>query len=198
MSSAALVAPADPAIVSQANFRALMDAMARPGTVQKLRLAAEVPAPLSPELAALAVMLCDHETTLWLDPVLAATPAVVDYLRFETGTRLVADPAEAAFALVSDMALLPPLVAFAVGSDDYPDRSTTLLLAVATLEQLPGRRIIGPGIDGEARLGVSPWPASLDQQLVANRALFPRGVDLVFAAAGAVAALPRTTAISEG
>ena len=39
----------------------------------------------------MALTLCDHDTPVWLDPVLAASEAVAGWLRFHTGAPLVTD-----------------------------------------------------------------------------------------------------------
>ena len=188
---------ADPVLDAQSTFRTLMDAFARPGSVQRLAQRLVPPAGLAIGLAAVALALCDHETAVWLDPPLAADREVAAYLAFHTGAGLTTDPREAAFALVSDLAALPPFGSFSVGDDAYPDRSTTIVAAVSPLAEAGALRLAGPGIDGERQLGVAPWPAHLTGELAENRALFPRGVDLVLVAPQAVAALPRTTRIVE-
>jgi alpha-D-ribose 1-methylphosphonate 5-triphosphate synthase subunit PhnH len=195
----ALAAPgfADPVLEAQDVFRAVMMALARPGKVLALDTNLTPPAPLTPELAAIALALCDHETPLWLDPALAAVPAVADYLRFHTGAPLIADPGAAAFALVSDVPRLPALSHFAQGSDEYPDRSTTIVAAVDRIGEGKRLALEGPGIDGRMVLAVEPLPVNLAAQLQENRARFPRGVDLLFAAPGKVAALPRSTEVRE-
>jgi alpha-D-ribose 1-methylphosphonate 5-triphosphate synthase subunit PhnH len=99
---------ADAALDSQAVFRACMNALARPALPQSLATELAPPTPLTPELAALALALADHEAPLWLDAPLRAEPAVRRYLAFHTGARFVDDPTEAVFALISDAAACPP------------------------------------------------------------------------------------------
>jgi alpha-D-ribose 1-methylphosphonate 5-triphosphate synthase subunit PhnH len=41
-----------------------------------------------------------------------------------------------------------------------------------------------------------PLPLDLGERLLANRALFPRGVDLILVAPGAVVALPRSVRVA--
>lgn len=189
----------DPVIDSQAVFRRVMNALSRPGVVQTLPPALSPPAPLTPELAAIALTLADHEAPLWLDGPLAQTPAIAEYLRFHTGARIVSDPHDAAFALVADPTTMPPFAAFALGVQEYPDRSTTLVLALEKLDGAAGYTLSGPGIAQTARLLAEPLPNDFVAQWRANRALFPCGVDLLLAGAGRIAGLPRTTEIlSEG
>ncbi len=194
---------ADPVFDSQAVFKAVMDAMARPGTVLPIKSLTTPPAPLSATAAAVALTLCDHDTPVWLDTRLAESAAVYSWLGFHTGAPLVDKPAEAAFALVADPARLPQLADFAQGTQEYPDRSATIVLQVAAPSPngLQGHRTFvleGPGIRTTAILVASPLPGNFIEQWNDNRARFPRGVDLILAAPGAVACLPRTVRIVEG
>jgi alpha-D-ribose 1-methylphosphonate 5-triphosphate synthase subunit PhnH len=106
----------------------------------------------------------------------------------------VADPREAGFALVADPAGMPPLSAFALGTPDYPDRSTTLVIAVPYLSDEGGFVLEGPGIRAQARLA-APLPAGFGGELARNHALFPQGVDCLFVAPGRIAGLPRSTVV---
>jgi alpha-D-ribose 1-methylphosphonate 5-triphosphate synthase subunit PhnH len=127
---------------------------------------------------------------------LADNPDVADFLRFHTGARLVASPAEARFAVVADSARLPVLTNFAQGCREHPDRSTTLVLQVDSLEAR-GWPLQGPGIRHLARLSAAPLPADFVCQLVDNRAQFPCGVDILFTTRCAIAALPRSVRVTE-
>lgn len=181
---------------SQAVFRAAMDALARPTSIQTLDVALQPPTPLTPELAAIALALADHDASIWLDPDLAANPAVAAYLRFHTGAPIVSDPKEAAFALVSDPAAVPAFEVFAFGTEEYPDRSTTIVMAVERFDGSESVTVTGPGLKDAGTLAPTPAPADLRTRLRDNHLLFPRGVDLVFTAPGRVAALPRSSRLS--
>ncbi|HKZ04001.1 MAG TPA: phosphonate C-P lyase system protein PhnH [Methylomirabilota bacterium] len=183
----------DPVLDAQRVFRGVLDAMAHPGRVVALAGTPQPPAPLGPGAAAICLTLLDYETPLWVAPA-ARVAEVLDYLRFHCGAPIVGDPADAAFAVVP-AGELPPLEAFAQGSDAYPDRSATLIVEVAGLAGGTGRRLRGPGIDGERRLHVRGAPERLWSMLVENHARFPRGVDLLLVAGAAVVALPRTTLV---
>jgi alpha-D-ribose 1-methylphosphonate 5-triphosphate synthase subunit PhnH len=185
----------DGVIDSQRIFRALMNAMANPGRVQPVTPVSRPPSPLAPLMADLALTLCDFETTLWLDPLLDIEP-VRAYLRFETGVRLVADPQDAAFALIGDAMAMPPFSAFAQGTADYPDRSTTLIVAVDVLDS-QGWTFTGPGVRETVSFRPAPLPDAFAGWLDGNRAQFPLGVDCVFVAPNSLAALPRSSQIRE-
>lgn len=187
---------ADPVFEAQATFRAAMDALARPGRTERVKGVAAAPEPLSPVAAALLLTLADHETTVHLDAVLAATPSVAAWLRFHTGTRIAPAPAAATFAVLTGPETLADLSAYAVGTDAYPDRSTTLVVQVPHLGKGRTHVLNGPGIRGEARL-VADLPAGFVDAWAANRALFPRGVDVFLCGPGHVVGLPRSVAIRE-
>jgi alpha-D-ribose 1-methylphosphonate 5-triphosphate synthase subunit PhnH len=180
-------------LTDQAVFRAVMDAMAHPGRVNALAgLPAEWPAPLNAGAAAVALCLADFETPVWLDDVAREGDAAA-WLRFHTGTRITGDPREAAFAFVTDPQHAPDFQAFALGSLDYPDRSTTFVLQVDGFGNGVPRRLAGPGIEDTAVFSASPLPGDFDARLAANRALAPCGVDFILVSNSAVAALPRST-----
>lgn len=183
----------DPVHDAQATFRAAMDAIARPGSIHRLVRLPSGPNGLAPATAALALTLFDHDTPIWLDPRLAASEEIGYWLRFHTGARLTGDTAEAAYALVSDAAHLLPLDRFAPGTLDYPDRSTTLVVEIASLDADQGWQLTGPGIKGTRHLQAEPLPPGFLQAMRANHALFPRGVDLFLTAGERICALPRTT-----
>ena len=184
----------DSAFASQAAFRTVMETFARPGEIRTLHGVA-APAPLAPATAALVQSLADYETPIWLDRPLAEVPSVAEWVRFQTGAPLVSKPHDAAFALIDDPLAMPDFSQFAQGSEQYPDRSTTLIVQI---ERFAGRAmtIEGPGIKGTRALAAEPLPDDLDERLRANRELFPRGVDLVLVAGKQVAALPRSIRIA--
>ncbi|MEW6254478.1 MAG: phosphonate C-P lyase system protein PhnH [Pseudomonadota bacterium] len=185
----------EPARDSQRVFRALMAAMAEPGKILPLPAGLNPPAPLTSELAALALTLLDFETSVWLDDPLAKAEPVLDFLRFHTSARIVGAPGEAQFALISEAAALPPLSEFACGEPDFPDRSATLLIRVARISDVPFR-LSGPGLKEDRPFGADPLPPDFAERMAANRALFPLGVDLVLAAPGEIVCLPRSVVIA--
>jgi alpha-D-ribose 1-methylphosphonate 5-triphosphate synthase subunit PhnH len=184
---------ADKVLSAQSTFRSVMDAMARPGTVQRIVATTGAPAAMMRGTAAIALTLFDHDTPLWLDPQISGTSDVTKWLKFHTGAPVIADSSVCSFALVGDARALPGLDRFAFGSNEYPDRSTTLILQVESLTQGPVLELRGPGIDGTAVLRAAIQPADLFARLEINRTLFPRGIDVVLVHDDNIVAIPRTT-----
>lgn len=191
LSSALAPGFGDPVHAAQRTFSALMWAMAEPGRVVPLAADLTPPAPLTPELGAVALALLDYETPVFLGGRLGAQPEVTDFLRFHTGAPRVLDAAEARFAFFCTGEELPSFTAFAQGEPDNPDRSATLVVNVARFAEGP-LSLFGPGIEGHRGFGAEPLPADFAARLEANAAGFPLGIDLILCAPGAVAGLPRT------
>ena len=186
---------ADPVFQSQATFRAVLEAMSRPGRIVSCGAGLAPPAPLSLAAAAILLTLCDYETPLWLSPAYA-TSEVGAWARFHTGAPAAPTPDRAAFALIDLSKDTLDLSRFAQGAPDFPDRSTTIVAEVATLAATGPLQLKGPGVKGVASLGLAPLPADFLAQWLANGAGFPLGVDMIFTAEARAAAFPRSTRVS--
>lgn len=178
---------ADPAIQSAEAFRALLEAMARPGRIFTVAGAAP-PAPLSVAAGVALLVLTDSTTPLHLAGA-ADCAAVRGWIAFHTGAPLVA--AEAAQFAVGRWDDLCPVDRFRIGEPSYPDRSATLIVEMDRLEA-DGPHLTGPGIETEARLGL-PETAAFQ----ANRRLFPLGFDTILTCGERLAALPRSTRVED-
>ena len=182
---------ADPVADAQATFRAVLDAMARPGRLHRAGEALQPPSPLDRATAAVLLTLADNDTPLWLDP---ACTAASDWLAFHCGTPIVNDPAYAAFAVAL---AIPDLAALPAGSHEVPESSATLLLQVHALGRGTAWRLAGPGLREPALLSIDGLPHHFARIWRDNHALFPRGIDLVLCAGEQLAALPRSVTVEE-
>jgi alpha-D-ribose 1-methylphosphonate 5-triphosphate synthase subunit PhnH len=189
---------ADKVLSAQSTFRCVMNAMARPGSVQAIVSGTGTPPAMMRGTAAIALTLFDHDTPVWLDARMQATADVANWLKFHTSAPVVADSSIASFALVGDPQSLLALDRFAFGSNEYPDRSTTLILQVESLTDGPMVELQGPGINGTAALHASIQPRDLFERLAINAALFPRGIDVVLVHDDSIVAIPRTTRLVRG
>ena len=182
----------DPVLDSQGVFRALMDAMARPARVTRIRADVAPPLALGAAAGAIACTLIDADTLYWLDPSLDHE-TLHRWIAFHTGARRADALADAAFAFVGMPASMPAFECFAQGSQEYPDRSATLVLQLEGLEGGESFTFEGPGIDGRATIAPRGLPADFAEQWYANGKRFPRGIDLVLTAGDALVCLPRST-----
>ena len=184
---------ADKVKSAQSTFRVVMEAMARPGSVQRVVATVGPPMPMMRGTAAIALTLFDHDTPIWLDAKMSETSEVAKWLKFHTSAPVVADSSISSFALIGDAGALPDLSHFALGTNEYPDRSKTLVLQVKDLKRGEVYELRGPGIDGSAVLQAIIEPKNLFERLAVNGSLFPRGIDVVLVADDAIVAIPRTT-----
>jgi alpha-D-ribose 1-methylphosphonate 5-triphosphate synthase subunit PhnH len=186
----------DKVLSAQATFRSVMEAIACPGSVHQMTSDVGAVPGLMRGAAAIALTLFDHDTPVWLDPQLADT-GVAAWLKFHTGAPVTADASEASFALVTNGSSLPGLDSFALGSSEYPDRSTTVILQAESLIEGLAYELRGPGIDGVTTLNAKIAPGDLFERLTINAKLFPRGIDVVLVLDDAIVAIPRTARLAE-
>jgi alpha-D-ribose 1-methylphosphonate 5-triphosphate synthase subunit PhnH len=193
---------ADPVHGAQQAFRALLEAMSRPGRVQALPDAAldglrpadaDLAPPVGPGLAATLLALLDAETPVLLAGALGDAAA---WIRFHTGARPAAAGAPVGWAVARAADVDVPLLArLALGTDEAPQDGATLVVEVDGLDTARGIGLAlrGPGVESVQRLRVAGLPASFwDWRRELSRQL-PRGVDLVLVHGTRVAAIPRST-----
>ncbi|UWQ90358.1 phosphonate C-P lyase system protein PhnH [Rhodobacteraceae bacterium M382] len=176
----------NPPVQSATAFRAALSVMARPGNIETIQ-GAQAPAPMSRAAATLLLTLCDQDTRLFLADGFD-TPDIRNWVAFHIGAPIV-EPDSAQFAVGRWSGL--PLPLLPIGTPEYPDRSATVIVEVEHLNQ-QGARLTGPGIREAANLSLPETAA-----FVANRALFPLGLDFYFTAGSSLAALPRSTRVEE-
>ena len=183
----------DPVSQSQLVFRRLLDAMARPGTVETVTLDIEGPETLDLAATAIALALVDFETPLYLSPALS-NEADETYLKFHCGTRIVTETKDAAFAILDGAPEDPG--AFNTGTEEYPELGATLIIQVEALTASGPLTLTGPGIKDSATLGLPDVPVSFWQARTKLQRYFPRGIDLVFVSGAEMVAVPRTTNVT--
>lgn len=183
---------ADPVADAQSCFRAVLDAISRPGMIKTAGTGLRPPAPLDPATAAVLLTLVDADTPLWLDEEAAAAS---DWAAFHCGARLTRDIGTAAFACALAM---PALNGLHPGTDLAPEGSATLILQVPALGRGTPFRLSGPGLRAPAPLRVGGLPDDFAAQWAANHALYPCGVDVVLCEGERLCALPRSVQVEEG
>lgn len=166
-------------------FRAVLNVMARPGTIAELQIGRS-PAPISPAAATVLLTLCDRSTPLYLAPS-HDNADLRAWIAFHCAAPIVAAP-DASFAL-GDWASLQPLDRFAIGTPEYPDRAATLIVDHHDFDATASV-LSGPGIRDRAALALPDARA-----FAANHACFPLGWDAILTSGTRLAALPRSTEI---
>lgn len=180
----------DPVHDAQSSFRALLQALARPGTLHAVAAPPDPPAPLSPATAAVLLTLVDSDA-----PVHLAGPfaLLAPWVAFHTGSGEAA--ADGAAFVLADA--LPEFAALPTGSDEIPEASATVILQVPALKGGPPLILRGPGIETMQEFAPLGLPGDFVARWAANRRLYPRGIDLVLCAGDRIAGLPRSTTVTE-
>ncbi|AZO80041.1 MULTISPECIES: phosphonate C-P lyase system protein PhnH [unclassified Bosea (in: a-proteobacteria)] len=187
---------ADPVFQSQGAFRALLAALSEPGLACDIGVSVETPAGLELATAVALLTLADYETPIWL-PAALRDGAAGAWLRFHCGAALVDDPARAAFAVIDGAAAEPKLAAFNAGDDQFPDRSTTVLIQCAGLASGDTVTLEGPGIAGRRTIAPAGLRPGFWAEVADNAVLYPLGVDLLLVHGTQALGLPRSTQIAE-
>ncbi|MER5790196.1 phosphonate C-P lyase system protein PhnH [Streptomyces sp. NPDC001980] len=199
--TAELVTAAKPAPrQAQGVFRAVLDALARPGTTTRLPVAptGPVPAALLPllALADLGTGFCVLEqdgtggtggTGRWSEVVAVATNAPAVPL---AEARLVAAVRPVAPDEIRRLRR---------GSAEAPEDGALLFLPVSALDGGPRKwRLSGPGVPGDLVVAPDGLPDGFVEARAEAVAGFPAGIDLLLTAPdGRLLGLPRSTAVVE-
>ncbi|MDP3258010.1 phosphonate C-P lyase system protein PhnH [Bosea sp. (in: a-proteobacteria)] len=198
MTTDTLIGPgfSDPVFQSQGAFRALLAALAEPGTRQGVAGGITPPDGLHAATATALLTLADYETPIWLPSVLRDGAAGA-WLRFHCGSVLVSEPGDAAFAVIDGATIDPALSAFDAGTDQFPDRSTTIIVQCAALDGGETVTLTGPGIARSRQIAPAGLRPGFWAEVAANNDAYPLGVDLLLSHGDAVLGLPRSTRIGE-
>jgi alpha-D-ribose 1-methylphosphonate 5-triphosphate synthase subunit PhnH len=178
---------------SQEIFRTVLTALSKPGRILSVRAVPEAKLGIDPAALAILLTLADGDTPVWIggetDTALAA------YLRFHTGAPIVGNAGDAQFALIADVARFRSLQLFNPGTEDFPDRSATVILGVRGLAETGELTLRGPGIPDQRTLGVAGMPPRFVADWAENHAQFPCGIDLILSCGAQLAGLPRSIAL---
>jgi alpha-D-ribose 1-methylphosphonate 5-triphosphate synthase subunit PhnH len=185
----------NPVLGPQQTFRAILEAMAHPGQLVTIKSKIDHPVELNTASAAACLTLLNEETPLWTD--LSWKSSAIDWLQLHSGCSIVTEPCMAHFALITQPAEMPPLDDFKIGDEQEPGSATTLFVQVDQFDDKHGKILSGPGIKTMIHFAPVGIQASFWRQWQLQAALFPLGVDVFFTHSDIIAALPRTTQVSD-
>ncbi|HLL65776.1 MAG TPA: phosphonate C-P lyase system protein PhnH [Micromonosporaceae bacterium] len=179
---------------AHATFRAVLDALSRPGWITRLPTAplGVVPAPIVPVLAladlGTGVCVLDEDGG-WTDAVGLATNAPAVAL------------GEARLVAATRPVRAEELLAVHRGSAGAPEDGALVCLPVRDVDGGPTVwRLSGPGVDGERRIAPVGLPEGIFDARAEAVSGFPAGVDLLLVTPdGRILGVPRsTTVVKEG
>ena len=177
---------------SQAVFRAVLQALARPGLPQALPPVAPFVVDSAKYAFAVLAALADHEVMI----AVTGGEEAAHQARLATGSTIAPlDQAEYVLALKDDPAIVPVL---GRGTIEAPEAGATLIVSVASVSDERGiaLRLSGPGVPGSVVANVR----GLSTETVAARSVacsgFPTGIDLLLVdESGRCIGIPRTTTV---
>lgn len=185
----------NPVHQAQRTFRALLDALSRPGVIYPIDVKIKTPPQINSAYGAACLTLLDLETQVWLQP--GMNEEVRNWLLFHTNCSFVVEPSMADFALIYDVAAMPELSCFKWGTPEVPENSTTLLIPVESWEQGQPVELIGAGILGKRQISPKLAYEHFWNCWIANQQTYPSGVDMFFFTQNAVMGLPRTVKVKD-
>ncbi|MDF0602785.1 phosphonate C-P lyase system protein PhnH [Psychromarinibacter sp. C21-152] len=165
-----------------ATFAAVLNALARPGTVH------EMP---EPGLLPVALALVDRECRVFADE------AALSGALARSGASVVPpDLADHLFLSLGTESAMAQLLRAPVGSQLYPDQGATVV-APARFGDGPAVRLAGPGIRDTATLSLGELHADV-WRVRAGLCRYPLGIEMIFVDGTRLVALPRSTTVTEG
>ncbi|MGD9025207.1 MAG: phosphonate C-P lyase system protein PhnH, partial [Desulfobacterales bacterium] len=105
----------NPVLGPQQTFRAIIEAMAHPGQLVKIKSKLYHPEMLNLASAAACLTLLDDETPLWTD--LSWNSEAINWFQIHCGCSVVTEPCMAHFALIAQPANMPHLDEFKLGEE---------------------------------------------------------------------------------
>ena len=192
---------------AQEHYRILLDAMARPGTINVLpRMSLTTPPAITGAAALVGFALLNADVSFYADG--EAADVVTRYLVINTAAR-PESPGEADFVFAAGTASAALLADMKKGTLPYPDEGATLVASVEALasevqalgQALGGKphlalTLEGPGVAGKRTFFVTGVSSELVAGLQQCNQEFPLGIDLILADPGhRIACIPRSSRV---
>ena len=188
---------------AQEHYRLLLDAMARPGTINVLpRMSLTAPPALTGAAALVGFALLNADVSFYADG--EAADVVTRYLVVNTAAK-PESPDKADFVFAAGTASEALLADMKKGTLPYPDEGATLVASVETLaseaQALGGKPYLaltleGPGIAGKRTFFVTGLSPELVAGLRQCNQEFPLGIDLILTDPGhRIVCIPRSSRV---
>lgn len=187
---------------SQATFRALLEALSRPGKICLLpdRVYRSPPRGFCPPALSILKTLCDHRVSFSLVSG-NRTAELSRYLEVNLATPL-GDVEKADYVIFDGVTFDEDFMRMKRGTPEFPENSATALVCVARLDEGAAEtetaschlRCAGPGVKDAAFLTVTGLDPRYNEARARTNNVSPLGIDLFLVdPGGRVAGIPRTT-----
>ncbi|MBZ4653819.1 MAG: phosphonate lyase system protein PhnH [Peptococcaceae bacterium] len=189
---------------SQQVFRLLMDAMSRPGKINKLADYGftRIPSGFNPYVLALLKTLSDNTVTFSIAG--DRKEPWESYLEINTGAKLESVN-QADFVVFQGPIFSQDILTIKRGTLEFPEDSATAIISVDSLGEKEDSILTapastftmrGPGIKDFIILNIGGLDKRFGQALAEVNAIFPLGIDIIMVdVEGQLACIPRTTQV---
>jgi alpha-D-ribose 1-methylphosphonate 5-triphosphate synthase subunit PhnH len=187
----------DPVHEAQRHFRQILNATARPGTLEQLRDETLNPVGLHGASALVAFTLLNGDVRFYVDE---AALDCSSYLLINTSSQPCGCE-EADYLFFKGSADFSRLRTARVGTLEYPEQGATVIVDVQQLHhthtpQAAQLLLSGPGVDGECTLFVTGLQDDFFQHRAACNQEYPLGIDVILTdVQGHLVSIPRTTRV---
>jgi len=176
-------------------FRAIIEAMAHPGRLVRIKSKLNIPDLLNPASAATCLTFLFDEAPLWAD--LSWNSSAISWFQFHCGCSIVTEPCMAHYALITRPEVMPPLNTFKIGGNKHPESATTLIVQVEQFNNDKGKILSVPGMKTTTHFAPEGIPPKFWEQWQFLAASSPLGMDVFFTCNDILAALPGKTEIND-
>lgn len=140
--------------------------------------------------AATCLTLLDRETPVWID--IEEQSSAVSWLQYCCKSSVVTEPCMANFAIVTKPVNMPDLEYFRIGTYDYPENATTILVQVEDILPNVEYKIAGIGFGQRLHLELKGLSAHFWHQWRHLSGRHPLGIDVFITCEDVLTALPKS------
>ncbi|CAB1077425.1 hypothetical protein D1AOALGA4SA_5214 [Olavius algarvensis Delta 1 endosymbiont] len=175
---------------SQETFQAIFAAMEHPGQLVTIPHNPAAPDILNWASAATCLTLLARETPVWID--IDQQNSAVSWLQNRCQSSVVTEPCMANFAIVTRPDNMPDLEYFRVGTYDYPEKATTVLIQVEDILPDIAYSATGIGFDQRPQLELKGLSERFWHQWRRLSGRHPLGIDVFITCEDVLTALPKS------
>ena len=176
---------------SQEAFHLILQATANPGKKVKFMNHNYSQKDLHISSVNIIFTLLDLDTNVFIQS--AQENIISNFIKLHTGSPITKNKIESDFAIITHGDL--DFDSFNDGLDQYPDKSTTLIIQIQSMSEGEDFVLSGPGIKISNQITLRGIPHNFKEKINSNSSKFPRGVDIFLTCNDELISLPRTIKI---
>lgn len=183
----------DPVTDSRETYKAVLNAITRPGLVQTIGARLHAPDGINPATAAVCLAFLDSSTPIWVNG--DTDSKTKRWLELICGAPVIKAPGKAALALINATGIMPSPDIFYSPYQRRRVMPTTMVIQVGSLNNDGNWVLSGPEIKYKQNLtadGLTPEFLQIRNKM---SSLFPNGIDMLLTSGRKLAAINRAISI---